>query len=308
MSEPIRITDPRDERLDAYRNLNRSDARGHGPIIAEGPLVIPRLLASRYPVESIIGFQPKLATLLDNLEAIAAHVSTQPPALSPAGSIADVAASLPDAMTPQQLSRLADQLARVAVWEVPREVLAEVAGFDVHRGLLAAATRIPAQPVEEVLATATRLVILEGVNDHENIGAIFRNAAGLGVDGVLFGAATADPLYRRVVRVSMGHVLRLPFAFLPVTPTTWQRSLEMVKAAGFQVVAMTPAPDAVHLATALDPTRKTALLVGAEGPGLTIHAQRAADVRAKIPMLPGTDSLNVATAAAIGMYEAARRS
>ena len=270
------MSDPADPRLDDYRDLNHSDSRpdlpgGKGLVIAEGNLVISRLVASRFPVRSIIGFEPKLSTLLGEL-----------------------AAQDPDA------------LAGIPVYEVTRETLATVAGFDLHRGIVAAADRAPAYSVESVIAQAHNLVILEGVNDHENIGAIFRNVAGLGVDGVLFGAATADPLYRRVVRVSMGHVLRVPFAFLPGTPTTWQRSLAQVQSAGFQVVAMTPAEDAVTLREAIDPTGKTALLVGAEGPGLTIHAMRAADVRAKIPMQPGTDSLNVATAAAIGMYEIMR--
>jgi len=155
--------------------------------------------------------------------------------------------------------------------------------------------------------------VLEGVGDHENIGAMFRNAAGLGVDAVLFGAATADPLYRRSVRVSMGHVLRTPFARLEGKTTTWQRSLEQLRRRGYTVIALTPnTEETLMSAVALAQRRaeaeqresRIAIMVGAEGPGLTEHAMRAADIRAAIPMASGTDSLNVATAAAIGFYAA----
>ena len=167
------------------------------------------------------------------------------------------------------------------------------------------ADRAPEPSVADVVAGARTLLVLEGVGDHENIGAMFRNAAGMGVDGVLFGAACADPLYRRAVRVSMGHVLRTPFAHLPGTTTTWQRSLDQLHDEGFRTVAMTPGEGSVPLWEAMA-AEKVAILVGAEGPGLTEHAMRAADVRARIPMAEGTDSLNVATAAAIGFYERLR--
>ena len=218
--------------------------------------------------------------------------------------------------TPRRLDSLDDDLAAgdpaaraaalsVPWFEVERPVLAEAVGFDLHRGLLGVADRAPEPTVAEVVAGARTLLILEGVGDHENIGAMFRNAAGMGVDGVLFGAACADPLYRRAVRVSMGHVLRTPFAHLPGTTTTWQRSLEGLRDEGFRIVAMTPGEGSVPLWEAMA-HEKVAILVGAEGPGLTEHAMRAADVRARIPMAEGTDSLNVATAAAIGFYERLR--
>ena len=266
----IVIDDPSDPRLDDYRNLNHSDHRpdlpgGKGLVIAEGLLVVPRLLESRFPVRSIVGFESRLDSL--------AEVHPDP---------------------------------GVPVYQVTREVLAEVAGFDMHRGLLAAADRAAELSVEDVLRDARTVCVLEGVGDHENIGSIFRNAAGLNVDAVLFGAGCADPLYRRVVRVSMGHVLRLPFAHLEGTRTTWQRSLDELKDRGFTVVSLTPNPEAVHLATAMAEHDKVALLLGAEGPGLTEHAMRATDVRARIPMAPGTDSLNVATAGAVAFYERQR--
>lgn len=273
---PIRITDPADPRLDDFRDLNRSDNRpdlpgGKGLVIAEGPLVVGRLLASRFPVRALVGFGSRLASFLAEQ---------------------DVPAGIP-------------------VYEVEREALKQVAGFDLHRGLLAAADRVPEAPVSEVIAPARSVVVLEGVGDHENIGSLFRNAAGLGIDAVLFGNGCADPLYRRSVRVSMGHVLRTPYAHFSGTFTTWQRELEELRAAGFRLVSLTPDPAAQDLAGALvdaagRPWEKVALLVGGEGPGLTEHAMRATDVRARIPMAPGTDSLNVATAAAVSFYERQR--
>ncbi|MDO5671067.1 MAG: RNA methyltransferase [Corynebacterium sp.] len=259
------IDDPADPRLDDIRDLNRSDAAGRRLVIAEGPLVVGRLLESRFPVRSIIGFGPKLDVL---------------------GAL-DAPTGIPQ-------------------YEVTRETLAAVAGFDMHRGLLAVADRAPEPSVAEILATARTIVVLEGVGDHENIGAMFRNAAGMGVDAILFGNGCGDPLYRRVVRVSMGHVLRLPYAHLDGSYTTWQRSLTELADAGFHLVSLTPDPEATHLADALAGKDKVALLVGAEGPGLTEHAMRATDVRARIPMAPGTDSLNLATAAAIAFYERER--
>ncbi|CAM2954882.1 RNA methyltransferase [Corynebacterium jeikeium] len=301
---PIRIDDPRDSRLDDFRNLNASDKKsGEQLIIAEGTLVVPRLLASPYPTRAVVGFPGKL-------RAIEAELSRA----------------------------LSSDDANFSVFEVSREVLKEVAGFDMHRGLVASADRLPVNPVgpvgpvstastgapvgtgasaveavlnhlEEAADTSGVIAVLEGVGDHENIGSIFRNAAGLNVDAVLFGAATADPLYRRSVRVSMGHVLRLPWARFPGTTTTWQRDLELLQRRGYEVVALTPAGDTT-LREATEAARmrgrKVAVMVGAEGPGLTEHAMRAADVRASIPMARGTDSLNVATAAAIAFYEAVR--
>lgn len=262
------IDDALDPRLDDIRDLKHSDAK-KGLVFAEGPLVCGRLVESRFPVRAVFGFGGRLESFL-----------------------ADYG---------EELERR-----EVPVYEISREIMGEVAGYDMHRGLLASADRPAPMGVDEVIEGASTLVILEGVGDHENIGAIFRNAAGMGVDGVLFGASTADPLYRRSVRVSMGHALRTPFAHLEGSPTTWQRSLAQLQDAGFHVVALTPAPDAVELKDAVDGHEKVAFLVGAEGPGLTEHAMRAADVRAQIPMAPGTDSLNVATSAAVAFYERMR--
>ncbi|MGH3781573.1 MAG: TrmH family RNA methyltransferase [Pseudonocardiaceae bacterium] len=183
------------------------------------------------------------------------------------------------------------------------DLMAEVVGFHLNRGVLATADRAPVPSVPELVARAHHLAILEGVNDHENLGALFRNAAALGVDAVLLGPGCADPLYRRSVRVSMGHVLRVPFAPLRL----WTGGLDALRAAGFRVAALTPAADAVPLARAGLGTGRVAWLLGAEGPGLSAQALAAADLVVRIPMAPGVDSLNIATAAAIAFASAGAR-
>ena len=221
--------------------------------------MVPRLATSRYPVRCVVGFAHRLEQLQD--------------------AAADDAA-------------LAAGLDGVPFYEVSREVLAEVAGFDMHRGLVAAADRVAELEATEVLDALASdensrvIAVLEGVGDHENIGALFRNAAGLGVGAVLLGAGCADPLYRRVVRVSMGHVLRVPFAHLGDRPTTWQRGLADLQERGYRVVAMTPNTDTT-LAEAVAGADKVAVMVGAEGPGLTEHAMRAADVPGEDPDVAG---------------------
>jgi tRNA G18 (ribose-2'-O)-methylase SpoU len=181
------------------------------------------------------------------------------------------------------------------------EVMAEVVGFHLNRGVLASASRAPDLTVPAVLDRAHTVAVLEGVNDHENLGSVFRNAAGLGVDGVIFGSGCADPLYRRAVRVSMGHALLVPFA----KAENWPGDLELLRDNGFRILAMTPDPTAQTLAQAMTglADQRLAILVGAEGPGLKEHTMRASDVRVRIPMSRGTDSLNVATAAALAFYE-----
>jgi len=178
---------------------------------------------------------------------------------------------------------------------VDKWVLSEVVGFRVTRGVLASATR-PAPPqLGALLGRARRLAVLEALNDFENLGALFRNVAAFGVDAVLLDPRCADPLYRRSVRVSMGHVLRVPFAVLP---GTWPQSLDVVRQHGFALLALSPAADAVALRAVASPHR-WAVLLGAEGPGLTAAAMACADTRVRIPMAAGVDSLNVATAAAV---------
>jgi tRNA G18 (ribose-2'-O)-methylase SpoU len=183
----------------------------------------------------------------------------------------------------------------VPVYAVDKWLLSDVVGFRVTRGVLASADR-PAPPdPAQLLARARHVAVLEGLNDFENLGALFRNAAAFGVDAVLLDARCADPLYRRSVRVSMGHVLRVPFAVLP---DPWPGALQQLAAHGFTTLAATPAGTATPLREIAPPDRWAALF-GAEGPGLSPGALAAADQHVRIPMAAGVDSLNVATAAAV---------
>jgi tRNA G18 (ribose-2'-O)-methylase SpoU len=180
----------------------------------------------------------------------------------------------------------------VPVYRVDKWLLSDVVGFRVTRGVLASADRPDPIDPAALVRRARRVAVLEGLNDFENLGALFRNAAAFGVDAVLLDERCADPLYRRSVRVSMGHVLRVPFAVLP---GPWPAALDVLR--DFTVLALTPSG-----ATALRdlaPPRRWAVLLGAEGPGLSDAALAAADVRVRIPMAEGVDSLNVATAAAV---------
>ncbi|MEV6525705.1 RNA methyltransferase [Longispora sp. NPDC051575] len=187
------------------------------------------------------------------------------------------------------------------VYAADQEVLEQITGFHVHRGVLASFHRKEPLDAADLLTTARRVAILEDVNNHTNLGAIFRGAAGLGVDAVLLSPSCADPLYRRAVRVSMGEVFAVPYATL----SPWPRALADVRAHGFAVLAMTPGPEAVPLHRAVK-TDRTAILLGAEGPGLSRHAIEASDTPVRIPMRRGVDSLNVAAAAAVAFYELGR--
>jgi tRNA G18 (ribose-2'-O)-methylase SpoU len=208
--------------------------------------------------------------------------------------------------TDRRLAELTADLAGIDIpyYRVAVDVMARVVGFHLNRGVLAAARRPPPLTLSDVLVGARTVAVLEGVNDHENLGSIFRNAAGLGVDAVVFGAGCADPLYRRAVRVSMGHALLVPYA----RAADWPADLNILRDGGFRLLAMTPDPHASALPEAMAAVidEPVAVLVGAEGPGLTESAMRASDLRVRIPMSRGTDSLNVATAAALAFYERAR--
>jgi tRNA G18 (ribose-2'-O)-methylase SpoU len=266
----IDIADPADSRVDDFRDLNSADRRpdlpsGKGLVIAEGVLVVQRMLASRFTVRALLGTNRRLNELADDLTGIDAPY-----------------------------------------YRVNADVMAEVVGFHLNRGVLASASRPPELSVGDVLDAARTVAVLEGVNDHENLGSIFRNAAGLAVDAVVFGSGCADPLYRRAVRVSMGYALLVPYAHA----ATWPADLTTLRDKGFRLLAMTPDPRAHALPEAMAELAddKVAILVGAEGPGLSERAMRASDMRVRIPMSRGTDSLNVATAAALAFYERARRS
>ena len=182
MSSVLDVEDPADPRLDDFRDLNSVDRRpdlptGKGLVIAEGVLVVQRMLASRFRPRAMLGTDRRLRELTADL------ATTDAP-----------------------------------YYRVTAEVMADVVGFHLNRGVLAAAPRPGELTVEQVLDDARTVAMLEGVNDHENLGSIFRNAAGLGVDAVVFGTGCADPLYRRAVRVSMGHALLVPYAWATAWP------------------------------------------------------------------------------------------
>jgi tRNA G18 (ribose-2'-O)-methylase SpoU len=189
------------------------------------------------------------------------------------------------------------------VYVGPRPVLAEVTGYDVHRGALAAMDRRPLPSIGQVLATARRVVVLENLTDHTNVGAIFRSAAGLGMDAVLVTPRCADPLYRRSVKVSMGAVFSVPWTRL----ASWPADIALLREAGLAVLALTPEAAAVPI-DELAPEVRThaALVLGAEGPGLAPGTLAEVGTRVRIPMSAGVDSLNVGAAAAVAFYALTR--
>ncbi|SDD28261.1 TrmH family RNA methyltransferase [Actinokineospora iranica] len=262
MAQVIEVSDPGDPRLADFRDLSTADRRpdrpgGRGLVIAEGVVVVRRLLASPYPVRALLGVRRRIEAMAEDLDGI-------------------------------------DAPAYVAT----AEVMAETVGFHLNRGVLASADRAPAPDPLELVERARTVAVLEGVGDHENLGALFRNAAALGVDAVLLAPGCSDPLYRRSVRVSMGHVLAVPFA--PIEP--WPDGVKWLRDSGFRVLALTPRADSVPLSDAVGPGERVAVLLGSEGPGLTDAAIDAADAAVRIPMAGGVDSLNVATAAAVAFY------
>src|SRR3954470_21567733 len=236
---PVLITDPADPRVADFRDLVAGDRppgtpRGTGTVIVEGVPAVQRLLASPYRVRAVLGVPGRLAAL--------------------------------------------DLPAGVPAYEMDKWALSELIGLRLPRGVLASADRRPPADLGALLAgpdpaAPRRLAVLEALNDAENLGSIARSAVALGVDGLLLDPRCADPLYRRSVRVSMGHVLALSFAVLP----DWPGDLSRLHDAGYTTVALTPAPDAVDL-TDVDPGvhRRTAVLLGAEGPGRTPEAHAAA--------------------------------
>jgi tRNA G18 (ribose-2'-O)-methylase SpoU len=265
--EPAPITDPDDRRVDDYRRLH--DARA-------------RRLMERPDDHSPGFFVAEGAHALQRLLASGRRLRSV-------------------LVDPVHLEALADVLAGVdgPVLVADQPTLRAVAGFPVHRGVLAAADRWVLPDPAEVLAGAGRIAVLEDINDHENLGVIFRSAGSLGMDAILLSPRCCDPLYRRSVRVSMGHVLAVPWTRLE----PWPEGLDRVAGAGFSLVALTPAADAEPLTGwSPAPGERVAVLLGAEGPGLSPAALAAAHRRLKIPMRRAEDSLNVGSAAAIAFY------
>ena len=268
MPHPIEVDRAADARLADYTRLTDAALRihleaEHGLFIAEGTKVITRAVAAGYPVRSLLLGQSRVADL---------------PAL------AEAAADAP-------------------VYLVPDEVAESLTGYRIHRGALAALGRKPLPEVSAVTADARRIVVLEDLVDHGNVGAIFRCAAALGVDAVVLSPRCADPLYRRSVKVSMGAVFAIPYARM----TSWYDGLAELKSGGFRVLALTPDERATPVASALRTAEKVALVLGTEGDGLSTRWLDEADEAVRIPMNPaaraaGVDSLNVVAAAAIACH------
>ena len=259
----IPITDFADPALDVYARLtenqlvNREDL-SQGLFIAESPKVIERALNAGYVPVSFL-MEPR-------------HVETQ----------------------------ARDILARcgeVPVYTAPLDVLKQLTGFPLTRGMLCAMRRRPLPTVETVCAGAKRVAVLEDVMNPTNVGAIFRSAAALGIDAVLLTQACSDPLYRRAIRVSMGTVFQVPWAYLPEDWTALLHTL------GFRTAAMALRDDSVRLDDPrLAAERRLAVVMGTEGDGLADETIAACDYTVRIPMHHGVDSLNVAAASAVAFY------
>lgn len=264
----IPIHSPDDPRASAY--ANQKDAwlraqRGEDPgglFVAEGELVVRALIDSGYRTRSVLLTPTRLETMRPWLHRL------------PQG-------------TP--------------VYLASREVMSDVVGFHIHRGILALGARRHPEPIESILARADLLVVLEDLANHDNVGGIFRSVSALGRNSpaVILSPRCCDPLYRKSLRVSMGHVLRVPFT----TAGDWPHTIDRIRDAGFQIIALTPAPDAEPLVWGMHGiSGRLAILVGAEGPGLSQRALASADRRVCIPMRAGVDSLNVVTALSIALF------
>ncbi|MDQ1742495.1 MAG: hypothetical protein QOE23_834 [Pseudonocardiales bacterium] len=253
----VRITDPADPRLDDFRDLMRADRQPGSAVV----------------IAEGVNVVQRLARSRYRIRAVVG--------------------------VPAKLEALAPVLAGLdaPVYELDKWTLSDVVGFRVTRGVLAAADRPAPVAAQSLISTGNRFVVLESINDYENLGAVFRNCAAFGVDAVLLDPRCADPLYRRSVRVSMGHVFGVGFAVLD---QPWPAALDRLREAGVRLLAMTPRASATALAAVVPPPR-WALLLGAEGPGLSEGALAAADEWVRIPMADGVDSLNVATAGAVAL-------
>jgi tRNA G18 (ribose-2'-O)-methylase SpoU len=209
-------------------------------------------------------------------------------------------------VTPVACDALSDLLADspLPIFIVSQALMNGISGFNIHRGCLAVGERRAARDWQTVCASASRVVVLERVGNADNVGAIFRNATAFGADAVLLGPSCADPLYRKAIRTSMAAALSLPFA--PLAP--WPAALDDMRAAGFLVLGLTPRSSADLLSAVAERTvgGRCALVLGHEGEGLTVEALAACDRAVRIPVTGAVDSLNVATAAAVALYELGR--
>lgn len=271
MPNIIEITDFHAPELDPYARLTQNQLRNRlepekGIFIAESPKVIDRALDAGYKPVSLLMERKQIT--------------------GPAAGI---------------LSRCGD----APVYTADREMLAELTGFELTRGVLCAFRRPAPRPVEELCKNARRVAVLEGIVDSTNVGAIFRSAAALNMDAVLINPSCCDPLCRRAVRVSMGTVFQVPWGQLGETPADWpEKGMDILHSLGFKTAAMSLSDRSVSIddeQLAKEP--KLAIVLGTEGDGLAAGTIASCDYTVKIPMSHGVDSLNVAAASAVAFWQ-----
>ena len=275
MPNIIEITDFHAPELDPYARLTQNQLRNRlepekGIFIAESPKVIDRALDAGYKPVSLLMERKQIT--------------------GPAAGI---------------LSRCGD----APVYTADREMLAELTGFELTRGVLCAFRRPAPRPVEELCRDARRVAVLEGIVDSTNVGAIFRSAAALNMDAVLINPSCCDPLCRRAVRVSMGTVFQVPWGQLGETPADWpEKGMDILHSLGFKTAAMALSDRSVSIddeQLAKEP--KLAIVLGTEGDGLAADTIASCDYTVKIPMSHGVDSLNVAAASAVAFWQLGRQ-
>lgn len=275
MPNIIEITDFHAPELDPYARLTQNQLRNRlepekGIFIAESPKVIDRALDAGYKPMSLLMERKQIT--------------------GPAAGI---------------LSRCGD----APVYTADREMLAELTGFELTRGVLCAFRRPAPRPVEELCKNARRVAVLEGIVDSTNVGAIFRSAAALNMDAVLINPSCCDPLCRRAVRVSMGTVFQVPWGQLGETPADWpEKGMDILHSLGFKTAAMALSDRSVSIddeQLAKEP--KLAIVLGTEGDGLAADTIASCDYTVKIPMSHGVDSLNVAAASAVAFWQLGRQ-
>ena len=275
MPNIIEITDFHAPELDPYARLTQNQLRNRlepekGIFIAESPKVIDRALDAGYKPVSLLMERKQIT--------------------GPAAGI---------------LSRCGD----APVYTADREMLAELTGFELTRGVLCAFHRPAPRPVEELCKNARRVAVLEGIVDSTNVGAIFRSAAALNMDAVLINPSCCDPLCRRAVRVSMGTVFQVPWGQLGETPADWpEKGMDILHSLGFKTAAMALSDRSVSIDDAqLAKEPKLAIVLGTEGDGLAAGTIASCDYTVKIPMSHGVDSLNVAAASAVAFWQLGRQ-
>ncbi len=257
---PQHIEEPGDPRLSEYRRTGDAAwLRDRGLFVAEGRLVVQRLIAAN---------RFPICSIL--VTPVAAAALARPLSAAPC-----------------------------PVYEVSRELLETLTGFDFHRGCLALAERPPAAEPADLLARSRHVLAIEGIGNPDNVGGLFWVAEAFGTEAVLLDRTSGDPLYRKAIRTSMGAVLRVPFARL----TAWPEALDAMRQQGFTILALTPRAPAMSLADCARSLRggRTVTLVGGEGEGLTEGVLAMADARVRIPLAAGVDSLNVVVAAGIAL-------